>query len=112
MVLIYVTNEQYHRVIDRYRLLDLWYYKSMKSNTKSSITLPPSELQLVEKLQKRLKMKTKVAVIRRGLTLLNETTERELLRSQFKTAAEAVRDQMKEEMAELDGLTSDGLDEV
>ena len=45
----------------------------MKSNTKSSITLPAKELALVDQLRKQLKLKTKVEVIRRGLLLLKNT---------------------------------------
>jgi Arc/MetJ-type ribon-helix-helix transcriptional regulator len=45
----------------------------MKSNAKSSITLPPDELKLVVSLQARLKAKSKVEVVRRGLRLLQET---------------------------------------
>ncbi len=88
------------------------YYKSMKSNTKSSITLPANELQMVEKLQKRLKMKTKVEVIRKGLSLLNEQTERNILKEQYKLASLAVREQTLTELEELDGLSGDGLDEI
>jgi len=39
----------------------------MKSNTKSSITLPAEELALVEDLRLTLKVRTKVEVVRRGL---------------------------------------------
>jgi Arc/MetJ-type ribon-helix-helix transcriptional regulator len=52
----------------------------MKTNTKSSITLPPEELRLVVSLQARLKAKSKVEVVRRGLRLLQETTDRERMR--------------------------------
>lgn len=84
----------------------------MKFNTKSSITLPANELQMVEKLQKRLKMKTKVEVIRRGLKLLNELSERESLREQYRLAALAVSTQTQAELAELDDLTNEGLEKV
>lgn len=91
-------------------VLNIWYDKGMKSNTKSSITLPPNELQMVEKLQKRLKMKTKVEVIRRGLSLLNEQTERAILRERYKTAVEAVKHGLEAELEELDPLTDEGLE--
>lgn len=68
----------------------MWYDKSMKNNTKSSITLPAAELAVVESLQKKLKIKKKVEVIRMGLKLLKETTDREALREEFRKAAEAV----------------------
>jgi hypothetical protein len=48
----------------------------MRSNTKSSITLPPEELRLVSTLQVKLKAKSKVEVVRRGLRLLSDITER------------------------------------
>jgi hypothetical protein len=82
----------------------------MKVNTKSSITLPQEELRLVNKLKKRLGAKTKVEVIRRGLYLLRDTTDREALRQSYATAAAAVRSSTLAEMSELDGLSSDGLD--
>ncbi len=81
----------------------------MKSNTKSSITLPPAELALVEKLQKRLKAASKVEVVRRGLKLLQESTERESLRQRYWKAAESVRTVTGEELQELDDTLQDGL---
>jgi len=39
----------------------------MKTNTKSSITLPPDELKLVVRLKAMLKAKSKVEVVRRGI---------------------------------------------
>jgi hypothetical protein len=82
----------------------------MKSNTKSSITLPREELQLVNSLKKRLGAKTKVEVIRRGLYLLRDTTERESLRRAYARAAAEVRASTLEELAELDGLSAEGID--
>jgi hypothetical protein len=82
----------------------------MKNNTKSSITLPASELELVYQLMKILKAKTKVDVIRRGLTLLKETTDRKLLRESFKKASESSRKVLRKELDDLDALTSEGLD--
>ena len=83
----------------------------MKVNTKSSITLPHEELLLVNKLKKRLGAKTKVEVIRRGLYLLRDTTDREALRQAYATAAKAVRASTLAELGELDVLSSEGLDE-
>jgi hypothetical protein len=83
----------------------------MKSNTKSSITLPPEELKLVLSLQARLKAKTKVEVVRRGLRLLQETTERQMLREAYRRASLATRRSLKHELNELDALVADGLDE-
>jgi hypothetical protein len=82
----------------------------MKNNTKSSITLPAPELELVNDLMKTLKAKTKVEVIRRGLTLLKETTDRKSIRASFKKASEATRHTIQTELDELNALTDEGLD--
>lgn len=85
----------------------------MKSNTnpktKSSITLPPRELALVLELQTQLNAKTKVEVVRRGLKLLKEVTDRESLRSSYREASTAVRLSTEQEIAELDSLVNEGL---
>ena len=83
----------------------------MKSNTKSSITLPASELALVEGLRKRLRAKSKVDVVRRGLYLLRDSVERDLLRAQYRDASRRVRDSTREELADLDVLSGEGLDD-
>jgi hypothetical protein len=83
----------------------------MKTNTKSSITLPPEELKLVLKLQARLKAKSKVEVVRRGLRLLQESTDRESLREAYRSASLATRRSLLSELKELDHLASEGLDE-
>jgi hypothetical protein len=83
----------------------------MKSNTKSSITLPPAELRLVVALQAKLKAKSKVEVVRRGLRLLEESTDRECLREAYRRASIATRSSVSAELEELDHLTGDGLDE-
>ena len=83
----------------------------MKSNTKSSITLPPEELKLVVSLQAKLKAKSKVEVVRRGLRLLQEVTDRESLRAAYRRASLATRAALSEELAQLDHLASEGLDE-
>ena len=79
------------------------YDKSMKSNTKSSITLPPGELKLVLKLQKQLKARSKVEVVRLGLQMLNDATEREMLRDAFRKASVATRKSLGLEMKDVDG---------
>jgi hypothetical protein len=84
----------------------------MKSNTKSSITLPPDELKLVLSLQTKLKARSKVEVVRRGLRLLEETTNRERLREAYRRASRATRKSLAEELPELDSLVGEGLDEV
>jgi hypothetical protein len=83
----------------------------MKTNTKSSITLPAQELKLVVELQARLKAKSKVEVVRRGLRLLKETTDRESLREAYRRASLATRASLSRELNELDHLASDGLHE-
>jgi Arc/MetJ-type ribon-helix-helix transcriptional regulator len=77
----------------------------MKSNTKSSITLPPAELSLVIALQKRLGFATKVEVVRAGLHLLKERNDRRALREQFHEASSKIKGQANE----FDDLSSDGL---
>ena len=83
----------------------------MKYNTKSSITLPPAELKLVAELQRRLGAKSKVEVVRRGLRLLRETTDRDRLREAYRLASDATRESTLAELAELNGVVSDGLGE-
>ena len=83
----------------------------MKSNAKSSITLPAEELKLVVALQTKLKAKTKVEVVRRGLYLLRDVTDRESLREAYRRASLATRSSLSKELPELDGLVAEGLDE-
>lgn len=83
----------------------------MKTNTKSSITLPPKELKLVLTLQKQLHAKSKVEVIRRGLQKLKEDLDRNLLAKLYREASRDVREATKEEIKELDYLAYEGLDE-
>ena len=82
----------------------------MKSNTKSSITLPPAEVELVKDLKKKLKAKSNVEVVRRGLKLLKEQTDRGLLRKAYESASQQVADALRDELDELDHLASEGLD--
>jgi len=81
----------------------------MKKNTKSSITLPSAEFKLVTALQARLRAKSKVEVVRRGLRLLSEATDRKALREGYRAASEATREGLVHELAELDAVTADGL---
>ena len=87
------------------------YHKGMKSNTKSSITLPPKELELVLQLKTQLNAKSNVEVVRRGLTLLKEATDRETLRQAYKRDSLAVRESLAEEIPELDPLVAEGLED-
>jgi hypothetical protein len=82
----------------------------MKTNTKSSITLPPAELALVEALRKRLRAKSKVEVVRRGLYLLRDSVDREALRARYAEASKQVRESTLAELEELDGLSGEGLE--
>lgn len=83
----------------------------MTFHTKSSITLPPAELKLVVALQAKLKAKTKVEVVRRGLRMLQEETDREALRDAYRKASLATRASLGEELPELDQLVAEGLEE-
>lgn len=87
------------------------YFLGMKSNTKSSITLPKAELALVQKLKRRLGVKTNVEVVRSGLRLLDERTRRDALRERFKQASLATRQTTIEELEGLDHLAGEGLDD-
>jgi Arc/MetJ-type ribon-helix-helix transcriptional regulator len=82
----------------------------MKSNAKSSITLPPDEVKLVKDLKKKLKAKSNVEVVRRGLKLLKEQTDRDLLRKAYESASHQVADALRDELDELDHLAGEGLD--
>ena len=83
----------------------------MKTNTKSSITLPPEELELVLELKAQLNAKSNVEVVRRGLRLLKEVTNREALRQAYKRDSLAVRASLEKEIAELDSLVAEGLED-
>jgi Arc/MetJ-type ribon-helix-helix transcriptional regulator len=89
---------------------NLKYYKGMKTNTKSSITLPPHELKLVENLKKKLKAKSNVEVIRKGLYLLKEKLDRQTLQELYSEASSAVRVSVLHELDELDSLSGEGID--
>jgi hypothetical protein len=83
----------------------------MKTNTKSSITLPPKELKLVLELKAKLGAESNVDVVRRGLRLLAEVTDRESLRRAYRRASLATREALAKELGELDHLAGEGLDE-
>jgi hypothetical protein len=83
----------------------------MRANTKSSITLPPEELRMVLALQARLKAKSKVEVVRRGLRLLHDAIERDALREAYRKASRATRSSSSTELAELHHLSAGGLTE-
>ena len=62
-------------------------------------------------LQAKLKAKSKVEVVRRGLRLLQEATDRESLRGGYRRASLDTRESLALELPELDPLASEGLDE-
>jgi hypothetical protein len=82
----------------------------MKSNTKSSITLPAEEFRLVRSLKTRLRLKSNVEVVRRGLRLLAATTDRDALRLAYRRASKATRAATRAELKELDHLSAEGID--
>jgi len=66
---------------------------------------------MVEALQTKLGAKTKVEVVRLGLKLLKEATDRASLRSAYRKASAATRGDLTAELRELDTLIADGLDD-
>lgn len=83
----------------------------MKVSARSSITLPADEVALVERLRRRVGAKTNVAVVRRALRLLEVTTDREQLRQAYRAASLATRGSLAHELAELDHLAAEGMDD-
>ena len=82
----------------------------MRANTKSSITLPAQELRLVKSLKARLRLKSNVEVVRKGLLLLQQTTERAALKEAYRKASLAARRTAAAEIDALDHLAGEGLD--
>jgi hypothetical protein len=87
------------------------YRENMNSNTKSSITLPPEEFELVLELKAATNAKSNVEVVRRGLRLLQEVTSRESLRQAYRRDSAAVRESFEKEIGELDSLVAQGLED-
>jgi Arc/MetJ-type ribon-helix-helix transcriptional regulator len=77
---------------------------------KSSITLPPDEFRLVTTLKKRLHLRSNVEVVRRGLRMLQETTDRQALKEAYRRASRSARGATGAELAELDHLAGEGVD--
>lgn len=82
----------------------------MKSSTKSSVTLPAEELKLVKRLKSQLRLKSNVEVVRRGLRLLQEATDRASIKAAYQSASEGVRGKNAPDLSELDRLADEGLD--
>ena len=59
---------------------------------------------------KKLKARSNVEVVRRGLKLLKEQTDRDLLRKAYESASRQVADALRDELDELDHLAGEGLD--
>ena len=80
------------------------------SSAKSSITLPPGEFRLVTDLKTRLGLKSNVEVVRKGLRMLHEATERRALRQAYRKASRVARGATREAIDELDHLGDEGID--
>ncbi|HYD47981.1 MAG TPA: hypothetical protein VEB21_06530 [Terriglobales bacterium] len=65
---------------------------------------------MVHSLKVRLKLKSNVEVVRRGLRLLAETTQRRALRDAYPAASAATASSVIREIEELDHLSNEGLD--
>ena len=83
----------------------------MNMNARSSITLPAGEVALIERLKPRIGAKTNVAVVRHALLLLESKTDRDELRRAYRDASHTTREALTAELAELDHLATEGLDE-
>jgi hypothetical protein len=79
---------------------------------KSSFTLAPAEHAQVRRLRRLLKARSNAEVIRRSLTLMEESVSREELRRQFREASVQVRKSTLEAIEEFDPLVADGLDDA
>jgi len=66
----------------------------------------------VLRLRRLLKARSNTEVIRRSLTLLEESISRETLRRQFREASARVRPSSLEAMRELDRLIGEGLEDA
>lgn len=82
----------------------------MKTNTKSSVTLPRETFALVKRLRRQLGAKSNVEVVRQGLYLLEERADREALRSAYRQASAVLRSATEQELEELDHLAAEGLE--
>ncbi len=85
----------------------------MKNNAagKSSFTLAPAEHAQVRRLRRLLKARSNAEVIRRSLTLMEESVSREELRRQFREASQLVRASTLEAIKEWEPLNHEGLDD-
>jgi predicted RNA-binding protein len=74
--------------------------------------LPAAEHAQVLRLRQLLKARSNTEVIRRSLSLLEESISREALRRQFREASVRVRSSTLEAMRELDPLNGEGLEDA
>lgn len=85
--------------------------KTTRSRSVTRTVSPPAASETNSLLQAKLKAKSKVEVVRRGLRLLQEATDRESLRGGYRRASLDTRESLALELPELDPLASEGLDE-
>lgn len=77
---------------------------------KSSFTLPPDEVKRVNRLKKRMGLKSNTAVVRKALSDLESKIDQDWLRKEYERASRLVRDSNQNEMKEWDLLCDEGLD--
>ena len=77
---------------------------------RSSITLRASEFRLMTRLKARLGLKSNVEVVRKGLHLLREQTDRRALKEAYRKASRATRGATRKEIDDLDHLAHEGID--
>jgi hypothetical protein len=78
---------------------------------KSSFTLAPAEHAQVRRLRRLLKARSNTEVIRRSLTMLEESLSREDLRRRFREASKLVRASTLEGIKDWEPLNDEGLDD-
>jgi len=83
----------------------------MKSNARSSITLPADEVARIERLRRRVGERTYVGVVRKALRLLEDTTDRAALQKAYAEASRRTRRSLSAEIESLDHLASEGLED-
>lgn len=83
----------------------------MKSHAikKSSFTLPASEIPLINKLKKKLGLKSSTDVVRYALKEVQKFFDRDQLREELRVASQRVREVNRDDYKEWDNLP-DGSD--
>ncbi len=77
---------------------------------KSSFTLPAAEVSRVLRLKRKLGLRSNTEVVRRALTDLENSMDRNQLRKQFEEASSLVRDVNRDDLKEFDALTGEGIE--